>query len=152
MMRVQRQQVQQEQEAFGNPWSKELSGNEEKPWPALVFRLPRSAECSSSRGNTKTRMTPRPPDTPPPRKSKGTQTENEKEKEEEEEHKEEERYNFVKRVDAMISSLKQKAWPLPPRSRPRPSGEARVLKTKNARVADPRTVQGPAPTPKAMTA
>ena len=103
-MRVQRQQVQQEEEAFGNPWYKVLSVNEEKPWPALVLRLPRSAEFSSNKGNTKTRMTPRPPDTPPPRKSKGTQTENEKEKEEEEEeHKEEERYNFVKRLDAMIS-------------------------------------------------
>ena len=114
MMRVQRQQVQQEEEAFGNPWSKELSGNEEKPWPALVIRLPRSAEFSSNEGNTKTRMTPRPPDTPPPRKSKGTQTENEKEKEEEEEeeHKEEERYNFVKMVDAMISFLnsRRKCW------------------------------------------
>ena len=115
MMRVQRQQVQQEEEAFGNPWSKVLSGNEEKPWPALVLRLPRSAEFASNKENTKTRMTPRPPDTPPPRKSKGTQTENEKEKEEEEEeeqHKEEERYNFVKKVDAMISFLnsRRKCW------------------------------------------
>jgi len=89
--KVQRQQEKHEA-AFGNPWSAVFSVPEEK---------------------TKTQMTPRPPSSPPPRKSKATQTENKKEKEEEEEehkeeHNEEERYNFVKRVDAMISVLKQK--------------------------------------------
>ena len=102
MMRVKRQQVQQEEEAFGNPWSAVFSVNKEKPCPAFVIRLPRSAEFSSIEGNTRTRMTPRPPSTSPPRTSKGTQTEKEKQ---EEEHKEEERYNFVKKVDAMISFL-----------------------------------------------
>ena len=91
MMRVQRQQVKQE-EAIGNPWPAVFSVNEEK---------------------TKTMMIPRPPSSSPPRNSKGTQTGNEKVKEEEEEEsKEEERYNFVKRVDAMISFLnsRRKCW------------------------------------------
>ena len=90
MMRVQRQQEKQE-EAFGNPWSAALPVLEEK---------------------TRT-QTPRQPSSSPSRKSKGTQTENKQEKEEEEEHKEEERYNFVKKADAMISCMKNTGHRVP---------------------------------------
>ena len=153
MMRVQRQQVQQEEEAFGNPWSKVLSGNEEKPWPALVLRSLRSAALSSSKGNTKTRMAPRPPDTPPPRKSKGTQTENEKEKgeeeEEEQQHKEEERYNFVKNVNAMISFLinRRKCFQVNVAVAPTAKSAARFL-GKTSALPTPAPCRAPHPRPR----